>query len=150
METLLRFKLHQNFDPQHQLGRFRISLSQSAGTLGLGLSESLLAQLEQPQDKLAEPVKKQLQAAYEKSDPRLKELLANLAQAKKPLAIDPEIVRLREKLKRVSQPVPADAQTTRLEVDFSQSEKQLANRRLTATQDLAWALINSPSFLFNR
>ena len=30
------------------------------------------------------------------------------------------------------------------------SKKQLENRRLTATQDLTWALINSPSFLFNR
>ncbi len=148
--TLLRFKLHQNFDAQHQLGRFRISLSQSAGTLGLGLSESLLAQLEQPQDKLAEPVKKQLLAAYEKSDPRLQELQANLAQAKKPLVIDPEIIRFREKLARVSRPIPADAILTRLEVDFSQSGKQLGNQRLTAAQDLAWALINSPSFLFNR
>ena len=110
----------------------------------------LLAQLEQPQDKLAEPVKKQLQAAYEKSDTRLAELKAKLAQAKQPLKIDPEIVRVREKLKRVGRPIPTDAILTRLEVDFSQSGKQLANQRLTATQDLAWALINSPSFLFNR
>ncbi len=64
--------------------------------------------------------------------------------------IDPKIVRIRKKLKRVSLPVPDDAVVARLEKDLSQSEKQLTNRRLTATQDLAWALINSPSFLFNR
>jgi hypothetical protein len=29
------------------------------------------------------------------------------------------------------------------------SHKQLANPRLTAAQDLAWALINNPAFLFN-
>ena len=29
------------------------------------------------------------------------------------------------------------------------SAQQLRTRRLTAAQDLAWALINSPAFLFN-
>ena len=29
------------------------------------------------------------------------------------------------------------------------SEQQMTNRRLTAVQDVAWALINSPAFLFN-
>ena len=88
--------------------------------------------------------------SYDLLSRKLKQLQAELATAKKPLVIDPEIVRLRDKLNRVSQPVPADAIQARLEVDLIQSEKQLANRRLTATQDLAWALINSPSFLFNR
>jgi hypothetical protein len=30
------------------------------------------------------------------------------------------------------------------------STKQVANKRLTGAQDLAWAIINNPAFLFNR
>ena len=34
--------------------------------------------------------------------------------------------------------------------DAALSTTQLANQRLTGAQDLAWAIINNPSFLFNR
>jgi hypothetical protein len=50
----------------------------------------------------------------------------------------------------VTKPVPLDARLAQLRQDMDQSKKQTENVRLTATQDLAWALINSPAFLFNR
>ena len=37
-----------------------------------------------------------------------------------------------------------------LRADAALSTTQLANQRLTGAQDLAWAIINNPSFLFNR
>ena len=55
-----------------------------------------------------------------------------------------------EKVARLSKPLPEDAMLARLNRDVAASQAQLENRRLTAAQDLAWALINSPSFLFNR
>jgi len=53
-----------------------------------------------------------------------------LAAAEKPLGLPPEVTRLRRAL--------------------SLSEKQLADKRVIGAQDLAWALINTPAFLFNR
>jgi hypothetical protein len=49
--------------------------------------------------------------------------------AQKPIVLDPKLVQLRR--------------------DAELSARQLANKRLTNAQDLAWALINSPAFLFN-
>jgi hypothetical protein len=62
-------------------------------------------------------------------DPHLLALAADLADAQKQLADDPALVRLRS--------------------DVATSTRQLADKRLTAIQDLAWALINSPAFFFN-
>jgi len=45
--------------------------------------------------------------------------------------------------------VPDDPALVRLRADVATSAKQLADRRLTAIQDLAWALVNSPAFFFN-
>jgi hypothetical protein len=43
-----------------------------------------------------------------------------------------------------------DSEYQRLKKDVQLSEDQIKNRRLTGMQDLAWALINNPAFLFNR
>ena len=67
-----------------------------------------------------------------------------------PLPIDPKLKAIRERLDYVSRPVPEDPKLVSLRADAAASEKQLQNKRLTAAQDLAWALINSPAFLFNR
>ena len=56
-------------------------------------------------------------------------LEAALAKAKTPIAIPSSLAKIRQ--------------------DRDYSTKQLENRRLTAAQDLVWALVNSPSFLFN-
>ena len=148
--TLIRFKMHQTYDDLHQIGRFRISLTRHHNSVGLSLSEELLAQLTRPASERSEETNRLLINSFEKSDSKLDSLRKALADSQQPLEINSEIVQLREKLERVSKPVPRDVKLVQLEADVKMSEVQLANQRLTAVQDLAWALINSPSFLFNR
>jgi len=45
---------------------------------------------------------------------------------------------------------PLDSKLAQLRADAALSTTQLANHRLTGAQDLAWAIINNPAFLFNR
>ncbi len=148
--TRVRFKMHQDYDLKHQIGCFRISLTKYDKQVGLGLSEALLVQANQPQAQWTPAQTKRFSDIYKKSDLKLASLTANLAKANKPTVVDPKIITARQKLARIEMPLPADATLTQLEKDVLISSGQLKNRRLTAAHDLSWALINSPSFLFNR
>ena len=68
---------------------------------------------------------------------------------KAPLPIDPQLAALRGQLEQAQRPVPVDRDSVQLRHDVEMSIQQAATRRLTAAQDIAWALINSPAFLFN-
>lgn len=143
----LRFRLHQNYDPTHLLGCFRISLSQIEVPVGLSVSEEVLAKLNVETPSQQET--KYFGEVFARGDIKLRQLQALVAEAKKPLGIDAGIVSRRKTLARVSQPIPDDPQLVRLESDVKYSAEQLKNKRLTIAQDLTWVLINSPSFLFN-
>ncbi len=148
--SLVRFKLHQNFDDVHQVGRLRISLTCYDQPIGIGIDEALASELLSDESGRNEQTRAALREAFRKSDSRYAELLAARTTAEQPLQVDAQIVALRERLQRVSQPIPPDPALLRLNADVETSARQLEVQRLTAAQDLAWALINSPAFLFNR
>ena len=87
---------------------------------------------------------------YRTQDPELRRLQQGLVTARKPLPTDQKINDYRAALTKASRPIFTDAALAQLRQDAELSARQMANRRLTSTQDLAWALINTPSFLFNR
>src|SRR5690606_20506824 len=72
-----------------------------------------------------------------------------VAQARAPLPDDAKLVALRQAVEQAKAPVPVDPELARLRHDVEQSIQQAASKRLTVAQDIAWALINSPAFLFN-
>ena len=62
---------------------------------------------------------------------------------------DAKLVALEQRKVKLSQPTSDDPQLVQLRDDAKQSAQQLERIRLTAAEDLTWALINSPAFLFN-
>ncbi len=148
--TQFRLALHQNWDEKHQLGAFRVAFGSFASAPGLSLSEEWLAVLATPDQKRTAEQSQALAQYFEKQDPVLNAARQRLAELEQPLPIDARIVEARKRLDRARQPLPDDALLTRLNQDVEYSRKQLETRRLTQAQDLAWALINSPAFLFNR
>ena len=147
--TVLKFVIHQNHPAkEHLLARFRISATQKASP-GLSLPESLKAIALVSTDQQTEDQKKTLVDWFTKSDATLVAKTTALNAAKAPLPEDPGVTARKERLAFANQEVPDDAKLIRLKADVEYSAKQLQAKRLTTAQDLAWALINNPAFLFN-
>jgi hypothetical protein len=88
---------------------------------------------------------------FRKNDVRLKKLDTQIGQAKQPLPNDPHLSKLKDQLVLARRPLgKEDLKEERLGRYVRLSRQQLESHRLTVAQDLAWALINNPAFLFNR
>jgi hypothetical protein len=148
--TILTFTLDQQFvDQKHSLGRFRISITAAAKPIGLTLPGNLTQVIATAAADRDELQRAALIEFFTSRDEEGRKRLVALANAKKPLPPDARLVELQRQLQQVSRPVPEDSKLVQLRQDLAMSKKQLENKRLTAVQDLAWALINSPAFLFN-
>ena len=148
---LLRFDLDQQFQGNDwSLGKFRISLTDSPKPISFGLPDTIKATLAKAEADRSDDEKKALEKYYRDNNGDLKALKDKVAAAEKPRTRDAELVKLESALAEAEKPLPVDPQLARLRADVALSEKQLANKRLTAAQDIAWAIINTPDFLFNR
>ena len=150
-EQSLRVRLFQFHNAEkHRLGRFRISVTTSKSEkIELGLAEPYRAALSVAAENRSDADKQLLAAYFNSTDTEVKTSGEALAAANAPVPADPEVVAAQARLERSKLPFATDAQLERLRIDIAQSESQLKNERLTATEDLVWAIINSPGFLFN-
>lgn len=152
--TRWRMRLVQNYsDGLHVLGRFRISFSTDTAGLDLGLAEPLLAELASLRATEAQSLRDvapaPILAAFRAGDQHRRSLTQQLADAMKPIEVLPGIVERRAALEIAERPVADDRTLTQLQADLKRSRTQLEQLRLTLAQDLTWALINSPAFMFN-
>ena len=144
-------KIEQRFlRGEHALGRFRISFTGSAGPISLGVPASIADLVAIPREQRSAEVRALLATLVAAHDSDRRKLSQECAAALLPLPPDPKLVSLAEDLAEAEKPVLDDPAILRLRSDHAASTQQVANRRLTVIQDLAWALINSPAFFFNR
>ena len=147
--NILRFTLKQPLDEVHTLGKFRLSVTTKQGPLPFSIPENIKQALALAKEKRNEKQTQEITKYFRDNDAGLKGLDQRLAEAKKPLPADPKLTELRNQYSALEKSPRADPRHDLLRNDFNLSTKQLAQRRLTGAQDLAWALINTPAFLFN-
>jgi WD40 repeat protein/mono/diheme cytochrome c family protein len=147
----LKIALHQRFSsPNFFLGKFRLSATTETKPVGLSMSTELAAIYKTPDAKRTPVQKEALNKYFGAIDQGHLERRFKILAANAPRPVDPKVTALEQTIARLSKPTPEAAYLVQLRTDFTASQEQNKNRRLTGAQDLAWALINSPAFLFNR
>ena len=147
--TILTFVITHNFPGDYQLGRFRLSAAAAAKPVGVSYPDDFeIILASKPKDR-SPAQRESLTRYYRQLDADYNARLAGVGEAKKPVPPDAKLESMKANLAELKKPLPEDSRLLQLRTDVAASEGQLKNRRLTAAQDLAWALVNSPAFLFN-
>jgi hypothetical protein len=147
--TVITIKMTHMFQNVWTLGRFRLSVTRGAKPVGPSLPEDFRAIIAVAPELRTDAQKNTLLTYFRAMEPDYRAKTAAVAASKAPLPVDPKFQELRNQLEYVKKPVQPDPVLVVLRRDVEISVEQAATRRLTAAQDIAWALINSPAFLFN-
>jgi WD40 repeat protein len=146
----LHWELHQQSrNEMHRLGHFRLSVTDDSAEASLGLSENLALLASIPSKQRSQAQNEAGLAYFKTSSASLQKLRETLAKEKQPLPEDEQVVQWRKRVERLSEPLADDPLLVSLRTDVAASQQQLVQERVTAAEDIAWALINSPAFLFN-
>jgi hypothetical protein len=148
--TELMFTLKQEFSKPFTLGRFRIAVTDAPRPITFGVPAEAKAIFAIEAGKRNDAQKKKLIDIFKNGDSVRANLAKVLADSRKPLPADPKVKELQGIVALAQKPVPVSSRIARLRRDMELSKGQLGKKRLIGAQDIAWALINTPAFLFNR
>ncbi len=147
---LIRTELvHKFAGGKHNLGRFRVSITRSPQPINFGLPLEIFELLAVNADGRSKEQQDQLVAYYLKQNKNYVDQLKKIVTTEKPVPPDAETEQLKLRIAKLSKPLPIDPKLAQLQRAVELSKQQLAESRLTIAQDVAWALINSPEFLYN-
>jgi hypothetical protein len=146
----LRFELNQPRNGGFSIARFRLWVTTGNAPLNIGLPVAVVEALKKPAEFRTKEDKDAITAYWKENDPELRKRQLTLGKNQIPLPTDPGVMERRAVLARAEEPIRNDPKLVQLRADAEQSKLQMANRRLTGAQDLVWALVNTPAFLFNR
>ncbi len=147
--TRLRFEMNMPRGGMFTLAHFRLWITTSAQPLHIGLPLAVIDALKKPAEIRTKEDQAVLANYWKEADPDFRKLTLTYGKDQLPLPIDPGVLDRRAGLAKAEEPIKLDAKLVQLRQDSTESNSQFANQRLTAAQDLTWALINSSSFLFN-
>ena len=144
----LTFRLVQRSN-ENIIGKFRLYVTRAASPLQEGVRTDVAEATSLARDQRSEAQKASLSEAVRAQDPEYWRLRKEVVDAKTPLAPDPRHTDLKTTLAKASEPIRLDPVLVQMREDAKSSKQQTGNKRLTVVQDLTWALINNPAFLFN-
>ena len=131
------------------LGRFRISVTDATEHIGFGLPPNVHAVLATSAESRSEGDRNTLLSYVRVHDEEYRRLRDRVKEAQQPLPNDARLSKLETDLEQASKSLSLDPNLQQLRRSVALSEKQLGQKRLVVAQDIAWALINSPAFLYN-
>ena len=145
----LRVEMNQPRDGGYAIARFRLWVTTEKGPVYPGYPVAVTEALRKPTGR-TDADKAALAAYWKENDPELNRRILAHAKLLLPLPTDPGVLQRRDAIAQAETPIKIDPGLEQLRADVAQSKTQMANKRLTASQDLVWALVNTPAFLFNR
>jgi hypothetical protein len=131
------------------LCRFRLYLTTSGDPLDFGVPENVVQAARAPAGQRKPEEASAILDFYRNSDGDFWKRKQAVVKAAEPLPVDSKLTELQNALAQAEEPITLDPELLQLREDAKASGLQNKNKRLTVVQDLTWALVNSPGFLFN-